>query len=71
MGTAGSVVRTVYVYNTGVAKILISLFLNPLNLKFVGMMCKIAVVYPQNALCGQCRLFLMLKPFVHTETTAS
>jgi len=55
METAVSVVCTVY--NTGVAKILISLFLNPLNLKFVGMICKIAVVYPQNTLCGQYRLF--------------
>jgi len=43
METAVSVVRSVCVYNTAGAKILIFLFLNSLNLEFVGMMCKIAV----------------------------
>jgi hypothetical protein len=33
METAVSVVCTLYLYNTGVAKIFISLFLNPFNLK--------------------------------------
>jgi len=57
METAVSVVRTAYVYNTAGAKILIFLFLNSLNLEFVEMMCKIAVVYLKNTLCGQCRLY--------------
>jgi len=57
METAVSVVCTVYVYNTAGAKILIFLFLNSLNLEFVGMMCQIAVVHPQNTLCGQCTFY--------------
>lgn len=63
METVVCVVRTVYVVQyvcysiCAGAKILIFLFLNSLNLEFVEMMCKIAVVYLKNTLCGQYRLY--------------